>query len=242
MLAVLLKSEKRVNVIELILILGFTYMSLYSVRNIPLFAIIVAPIIIKRLDAMMQNSKNKVVLFLNAKSQNIAETDRTTRGVAWPVLTLCVVVIFVSLGMVQHSFDPEKKPVEAVKFLKTEPVSGNMFNNDEFGDYVIYAAYPEYRVFFDGRSDMYGVEHMKDYFKVTGLQHGWEDVFETYDIRWVFFDADSLLSRYLLERPDWHLIYADKVAHIYVQDIPEYQYLIEKYPDVVPVVVEEDSK
>ena len=103
---------------------------------------------------MMQNSKNKAVLFLNAKSQNLAETDRTTRGVAWPVLALCVVVLFISMGMVQHSFDPEKKPVDAVKFLKTETVSGNMFNNDEFGDYIIYEAYPEYRVFFDGRSDM----------------------------------------------------------------------------------------
>ena len=111
-----------------------------------------------------------------------------------------------------------------------------MFNNDEFGDYVIYAAYPQYRVFFDGRNDMYGVEHMKDYFKVIRLRKDWEKVLETYDIQWIFFDANSLLSRYLRERPDWHLIYADQVAHIYVMDIPEDEYLIEEYQEVEPIV------
>jgi hypothetical protein len=238
-LAVLFMAKNRLNWIELILVLGFTYMSLYSVRNITLFAIIVAPIIVRRLDEMMQNSKNKAVLFLNAKSQSFAETDRTTRGYAWPVAACCVVLFLGAVGIIQHGFDPKKKPVEAVNFLENEPISGNMFNNDEFGDYLIYAAYPKYRVFFDGRSDMYGVDHMKEYFKVTGIQTGWKEVLKKFDIRWVFFNADSLLSRYLLEQPDWHLIYADKVAHIYVQDLPEYQYLIEKYPHVVPVKVEE---
>ncbi len=242
MLAVLLRSKKRVNVIELILILGFTYLSLYSVRHVTLYAIIVAPIMLRRLDDMMQNSKNKVILFLNKRSEKVTEVDRITRGFVWPSAALCVTVLMAALGLIQHGFDPEKKPVHAVEFLKTEPVSGNMFNNDEFGDFLIYAAYPQYRVFFDGRSDMYGVEHMKKYRKVIRLEHGWEQVLETYDIGWVFFNADSLLSRYLQERLDWHLIYADKVAHIYTRDIAEYQSLIEKYPDVEPVVSENDQK
>jgi hypothetical protein len=180
MLAVLLKSKNRVNLIELFLILGFTYMSLYSVRNITLYAIIVAPIILRRLEDMMQQSQNKILLFLNTRSEKIAEVDRTTRGYVWPVFTLCVVVLLAIFGLIQHEFDPGKKPVDALEFLKTEIISGNMFNNDEFGDYIIYSAYPEYRVFFDGRSDMYGVEHMKNYYKVTQLKHGWEDVLETH--------------------------------------------------------------
>ena len=239
MLAVLMTSRLRLNLIELILVLGFTYMSLYSVRNIPLYSIIVAPIIIRRLDLMMRESKNRAVQFLNARSQSFAETENTAKGYLWPSLAVCLVLFMLVFGGVKHSFDPEEKPVEATRFLQEEHISGNMFNDDEFGDYVIYAAYPEYRVFFDGRNDMYGVEHMKDYLRVIRLGFGWEDVFKEYNIDWVFFNADSLLSRYLLERPDWQLIYADMVAHIYVRVIPEYEYLIEKYPDVEPVVYEE---
>jgi len=239
MLAVLITSRLRLNLIELILVLGFTYMSLYSVRNIPLFAIIVAPIIIRRLDDMMRQSENRVIRFLNERSASFMETEKEAKGFLWPALAVCLVLGMLVLGGVRHYFDPEIKAVDAVEFLKEEHIPGNMFNDDEIGDYIIYAAYPQYRVFFDGRNDMYGVEHMQDYLRVVSLGRNWENVLEKYDIQWIFFNADSLLSRYLLERDDWHLIYADMVAHIYVQDIPKYEYLIEKYADVEPVVWEE---
>ena len=235
-LAVLMISRKRVNFIELTLILLFTYMSLYSVRYITLFVFVSAPIVLKRLETWFMNSDNSSIKFLNRRSDSFAETDVKARGFFWPTAATILIIILTITGVVKHNFDPDKKPINAVNFLKDEPIPGNMFNNDEFGDYIIYAAYPEYQVFVDGRNDMYGKNHMKQYIKVRGLGAGWENVLEEHDIDWVFFDADSLLSRYLLEREDWHLIYADKVAHIYVRDIPEYEYLIEKYPDVEPVV------
>jgi hypothetical protein len=238
-LGVLMISRYRVNLIELGLVLGFVYMSLYSVRNIPLFAIIVAPIVLKRMDAWFRESSNPLIKFLNRRSDSIAETDAKARGIFWPIFASFVFILMSLPEVREHSFDPQKKPVTAMEFLKKEHIRGNMFNDGEFGDYVIYKAYPQYKVFFDGRNDMYGADHVKDYLKVVSLGARWEKVLEEYDIDWIFFDADSLLSRYLLEREDWHLIYADKVAYIYVRDIPEYEYLIEKYPDVVPVVYED---
>jgi hypothetical protein len=235
MIAVLMNSKSGLNLIELFLVLGFTYLSLYSARYIPLFAIIVGPIIIKRFDLMLRESNNRVILFLNGKSQSYAEIEEKTRGHLWPALALGLVVLLAISGGIKHSFNPGKKPVAAVEFLQQEHIPGNMFNNDEFGDYIIYASYPEYRVFIDGRSDMYGVDHMKEYRKVISLEKGWGNVLEAHEIQWIFYNADSLLSRYLLERQDWHLLYADKVAHIYVRAIQEYEYLINKYQDVQPV-------
>lgn len=235
-LSVLTITKKRLNVIELILIIFFIYMSLYSVRYITLFSIIVAPIVLKRLDASFRESNHKIIRFLNRKSESIAETDAQAKGVLWPSLAVIAALIFATTGFVKHTFDPEKKPVQAVEFLQKEHVPGHMFNNDEFGDYLIYTAFPEYRVFIDGRSDMYGTKHCKDYLSVRSLGANWGDILNRYKIQWVFFDADSLLSRCLSQRTDWHLIYADKVAHIYVKDIPEYKCLIEKYKNVEPVI------
>ena len=62
-----------------------------------------------------------------------------------------------------------------------------------------------------------------------------------YNIDWIIYNANSPLSMFLMERDDWKLIYADKVANIFVKDIPEYQYLIEKYPDVELVIDEEEE-
>ena len=49
-----------------------------------------------------------------------------------------------------------------------------MYNEYEFGDYIIYLLYPQYKVFIDGRADMYGTEWMKEYYKVKSLEPGWE--------------------------------------------------------------------
>jgi hypothetical protein len=142
----------------------------------------------------------------------------------------------VAMGKIEYKFNEKIKPMAAIEFLKKEKISGNMYNNDEFGDCLIYGAYPMYKVFFDGRSDMYGVERLKEYIKIHNFDQGWEDTLAKYHIAWIFYNADSSFSRFLLIHKDWKLIYADKVANIFVKNIPEYQYLINKYPSVKPIV------
>ncbi len=68
-----------------------------------------------------------------------------------------------------------------------------MFDDIEFGDYIIYAAWPEYRVFVDGRNDIYGVDIFKEYQKIAGIKPGWNEVLKTYDISWIIYNANSAL-------------------------------------------------
>ena len=235
-LLVLLLSTKKLRLLEIVIFIVFSYMSFYSIRYTAIFSIIMTPILIKKIDMFCHNSDNSIIKYLNERSKNIAFAEKKAKGILYPIIIVVVSFILGYAGIINYNFDPEKKPVDAVKFLLKENISGNMFNNDEFGDYLIYTAYPKYRVFFDGRSDMYGEEIMKKYFKVTGIEYNWEKVIEEYKIGWIFFDANSLLSRYLYERPEWHLVYADKVAHIYVKNESDYEDLIRKYPDVKPIV------
>jgi hypothetical protein len=233
-------SILRLNIIETMLVLLFTHMSLYSARYIPLYSIILSPIIGKRIDDILESirGRNLVKRFL-ALSDRTGSTDSLTRWHIWSFLTIAVLIFMLFSGKIEYGFDKKKLPVDAVQFLKKEKIKGNMFNNDEFGDYIIYAAWPEYKVFFDGRSDMYGEERMREYFKIIGIRTGWEDVFKKYNVNLVIYQPNSALSNYLLERNDWKLIYADKVADIFVKNTPENHSLIEKYPDVKQVIVED---
>ena len=79
-----------------------------------------------------------------------------------------------------YQFDEKVFPVAAVEFLKREPIAGNMFNNDEFGDYIIFTAWPAYRVYIDGRSDMYGEKYGGDYLKIADVQPGWKEILKKY--------------------------------------------------------------
>jgi hypothetical protein len=234
-------SKIKANLIELLLILMFLNMSLYSVRYIPLFGIIAVPILLRLIRSIMEQSTGKIANFIKKRAAGISETDASARGYLWPIAALVVVVVLTASGRINYEFDAKTKPVAAVEFLKNEHINGNMFDNDEFGDYIIYAAWPEYKVFVDGRSDMYGVDIMKEYLKVITIKPGWDEVLKKYNITWVIYNAKTALSVLLMERDDWKLIYADKVANIFVKDIPENRYLIEKYPDVELVVDEEEE-
>ena len=234
-------SRIRLNIIELTLILLFTHMSLYSARYIPLFAIIVAPVLVKQAEPMLEQSGGKFISFFKKRASNISLIDASARGYLWPILAVALVAVLVAKGKIEHSFDEKIKPVAAVEFLKKETLHGNMFDNDEFGDYIIYAAWPQYKVFFDGRSDMYGTDIAKEYLKVRNFEQEWEKIIEKYDISWIIYNANSVFSRFLLQNNDWKLIYADKVANIFLKDIPENQRLIEKYSNVEPVI-EEDTE
>ena len=233
-------SLLKLNVIEAMLVMLFTHMSLFSARYIPLYAIILSPLIAKRIDDFIGIlSDRRLVKKFISISDRAVTTDSQTKGYLLSFFAIAVPIIMVSMGKLDYNFDKKKLPVDAVHFIKKEKIKGNMFNNDQFGDYIIYAAWPEYKVFFDGRSDMYGVKRMKEYGKVIRIEQGWDKVLEKYNINWIIYGANSCLTQFLLERNDWKLIYADKVANIFVRNMPENKLLINKYPDVRPVRVEE---
>jgi hypothetical protein len=236
-------SALRLNAIEVILVLLFTHMSLYSARYIPLYAIILSPILGNHIETLLHDFRERrLIKRFIAISERTTKTDSMTKYHVWFILTIATLSIMVFTGKIHYTFDKKRLPVDAVQFMQKEKIPGKMFNNDEFGDYIIYAAWPQYKVFFDGRSDMYGKEKMKEYFKIMGIETGWQDVLTKYDISWVIFNTKSALSSFLLERNDWKLIYSDKVANIFVRNIPDYTALITKYPNVKPVVVKDDEE
>ena len=238
-IGILAVARTSLNTMEFMLVLLFAYMSLYSARSIPIFAIIITPILVRRLQLILQKVNNHFANFLRHRSENLKLVDASARGHLWSIISVLGVSVLALNGKIAFKFDETIKPVAAVEFLKKEKIKGNMFNNDEFGDYLIYAAWPQYRVFFDGRSDMYGKTWGEQYLKIANLQPGWERTLDKNNMTWVFFGAASPLSVILLEKKEWQLVYADKVAAIFVKKIPENRFLIDRYPDVKPVVLNE---
>jgi hypothetical protein len=232
-------SKKRLNAIEICLILLFAHMALFSVRYIPLFSIIAAPILTKQIDLVLEIYDGKFNNIIKKKAVSLSETDSSTKGYFYPAIAILLVILLAANGYLIHSFDGNKKPIAAAEFLEQEFVDGNMFNEYEFGDYIIYRNYPKYKVFIDGRADMYGVGLFKEYLKVVSFETGWEEIIKKYNINWIFFPSNSEFSRFLIINNDWHLIYADKVANIFVKRIPDNMSLINKYKNIAPVIEEE---
>jgi hypothetical protein len=229
-------SRKTSDATELILVLIFTNMALYSARYIPLFALITAPILTGKADEARDLVSGSFAEYYRGTSENIASIDSRATGFLWPAVAVFIVAAAVCSGQFPHYFDERIKAVAAGEFLMKEKIPGNMFNDDEFGDYLIYRGQQSYKVFVDGRTDMYGERILKDYNKVISFEPGWEDILNKYRITWIFYDSDSRFSRYLLKDSNWVLIYSDKVASIFVKNLPQYRPLIEKYRGVKPAI------
>jgi hypothetical protein len=225
-------SRRALNFIELTLVLLLSYMALYSVRHVSLFALVVAPILLSSCESILDRLPDRILQFYKIRIRNLAAINAELRGYLWPVSSVLLIVGLAASGTLQYRFSEKKFPVAAVEFLKNQPIAGNMFNNDEFGDYLIFSTWPAYRVFMDGRSDMYGEKYGRAYFRAAQAQRGWKDVFEKYDITWVLFDTDSPLTAALLEQRDWQIIYSDHVATIFVKNVPAHRSLLTKYASV----------
>jgi hypothetical protein len=143
--------------------------------------------------------------------------------------------------LMDYRHDKKIFPVDAMEFVKQNRISGKMFNNDGWGGYIIYTSYPEYKVFFDGRSDMYGVEFLKEYVNTARAKPGYMDVLDKYGAGWAIFDANSPLCQLLARADGWKLVYADTTADVLVRDVPEYSELINRYPGVQFVRKEDDG-
>jgi hypothetical protein len=240
-LAIFAVSATKADIIELALIVLFTHLALYSARGIPLFAIVVSPILVKHATLLLDQAGGRLAAYCKRKSANIAAVDSSVRGTLWPVGAALAIAILVASGKIDFRFDDKAHPVAAVEFLKRENLNGRMFNNDAFGDYLIYAAWPQYRVFLDGRSDMYGASVIEEYLKVIQLNPDWEKVLDKYHAGLIFEPANSPLSILLLERKDWRLVYADTVANIFVKNTPENKATIDRFKDVKPVPPQSDA-
>jgi hypothetical protein len=103
--------------------------------------------------------------------------------------------------------------VDAVKWLKTNPQEGRMFNFFTWGGYLLYRLWPEQLVFIDGQTDFYGEALSREYVQVEALQPGWEDVLSKYNVSWVMTQNDQPLEHALFEN-NWEVLYKDDTAVI----------------------------
>ncbi len=232
LIASLAWSRARLHPIEVGLIVFFTYMALYSVRYVSLFAIIVSRPLLRTLESASSRMPPRFMQLYMRRSQNLSTLEASMSHYLWPAIALSITVVLAHLGLLHFEFSKTHFPVAAVEFLKREAIPGNIFNLDEFGDYMIFAAWPEYKVFIDGRSDMYGSTRVNDYRKIADGQPEWQKTIDKYNISWVFFAPRSPISAILKSQPNWSLIYTDEVASIFVRNIPEHQSLIAKYSRV----------
>ena len=213
-LFILSRGWKKSSLAEGSLMMGWAALGLFGVRNLPIFAIVAAPILASHVQAAA--SGNIRLLRLEARFQAL---EKSARGLLWPILTVALVCGLLAGGIhldpqrTGYRFRPDVFPVQAVDWVESNPQSGNMFNEFGWGGYLIYRLWPDYKVFMDGQL-FYGETITRHHQQILNAEPGWEDVVQQYDIRWMLVPVDKPIARFLLIHPGWKILYQDDTALI----------------------------
>jgi len=210
------RAWKKLPLAEVLLLTGWAFLGIYSARNIPLFAIVTAPILANYCQPIIQ----RISLFQKIDRQ-VSALERQLRGFLWPL----VAILFVSALLLSghkldaqkqgYKFNPVEFPVEASNWLEQNPQAGNMYDYFPWGGYLIYRFWPEQRVFIDGQLDFYGEEFTREYKQILSADEGWEDLVAQYDIAWMLIPPDEPLAILLRTDPGWARLYEDQTAVIF---------------------------
>jgi hypothetical protein len=101
--------------------------------------------------------------------------------------------------------------VAAAAVIEKLPEQARLLSTDKFGGYLIYRFAGARKVFFDGRSDFYGAEFLKQYGRLMQARPGWRRQVDEFGFTHALLPNDySLLGA--LEETGWRRLYADGVA------------------------------
>jgi hypothetical protein len=193
---------------SILLTLVFGYAALRSMRNIPLFAIVAIPVLSEQIGSLVKIRPDN-------------RTPSRLLRLAVPVLMACVVLVvgvrYVQVVREQPTTEAKIFPKAAVDWLLENQPEGNLFNSYGWGGYLIWRTYPEYRVYIDGRADVYGDSFIYDYMSIYRAESGWQDKLKNEGIQTVLVETDAPLANMLLQSSAWHIVFTDKTSTIFMR-------------------------
>jgi hypothetical protein len=211
---------------ESLLLLLFGHAGLLAARNIPLFAIVAAPLVAAAVHAwLMRLPDLQVAGWLRRAGARFnelaAETTATDALPRWHVVSAAGFAMVLALLFApappkrfRAEFDTKSYPTGAIEILRRD-ASARVFTNDEWGDYLIWRLYPKGKVFVDGRSDFYGDEFENKYIDVLNVKYDWQKTLDSFGVNTILMPPGAPLAGVLKENSRWRNVYEDSVVVVF---------------------------
>ena len=190
------------------------FAALDAVRHIPIFVLLAMPVITAALPAASTASAN------TEPSPGPSRLRPLFNIVAVILMAMFALVRWVSLARSQDAREAREFPQKAVEFLRAGDYPRNIFVYYDWGGYAIWKLYPEYRVFVDGRADLYGDDHLRQFMTAVQLRTGWREVLDNWRVEAVLVPPACALAQALLLDPNWHTAFSDSKAILLVRKQP----------------------
>jgi hypothetical protein len=218
----LARSGRQADWTDLGLVALWTGWSLFAARNIAIFGLVTAPILARYGDLAWTRQWQvwgyEQTPFSAAPHNSKLSPQHSKLN--WLLLALIVVAALIKIVVpltpkANLTAEQASLPYDAVEFIKTEQLPGPIFNNYNWGGYLIFKLWPVYPVYIDGRTDLYDDAFIRRYLKVMVADEGWEQILQEDRIKLVLVEPGSILAKFLRLNPAWLERYRDDMAVIF---------------------------
>jgi hypothetical protein len=195
--------------------------SCIAIRNIPLFCIISLPVTVS-------------ICSLVAESFSMARYVRTPLfAVISGTLIIAAIGCSGSLldftGKYHFGTGDAHQARYAAEFVRQCHIQGNMFNDYDFGGYLIKKLYPQKHVFIDGRLVEFGYDQVEKSFNYMKPEV-WNELDRKYHFTAAIIPQEYYYAASNFDRmEDWILVYWDDGAMVYMRKCPENEHLIKLF-------------
>lgn len=208
-------ATKRASAGELFLLVVTGFGALRSARHIPIFALIAVPILARHVWSLLTERGWE-------KRLTTPEAPAAAGALAFTIIFLLAPA---ALGAfrVQHfvanqpAYEAKNYPVGAVNYLQKNHLPGPIYNRYGWGGYLIRRLYPDYRVYIDGRADVYGDAFMVETMKTFDGHPQWREPLDRLAVRTVLIPPTAPLSSLLRQDNQWQKVYEDRQAVIFTK-------------------------
>ena len=214
-------SRKRVRPSSLLMLAATGYAGLRSGRNVPFFALAAMPLLAEH--AWIWLSRQTWGVWLT-KPEKTEDGTQLFLKVALNILVFIVAPLalcFIRVQQVaarQAADEAHIFPVAAVEFIRENRLPQPIFNEYGWGGYMIWKLQPDYRVYIDGRADVYGDAFMEEFLKTHDGIGDWRAPLEREGVRTVAVNPNTPLASLLRQDKDWRKRFEDKQSVIFVRE------------------------
>jgi len=214
---ILALSQK--NLAHFLLTAMFLWAGLRSARVLPLVALLILPLANAAFAEALRNARGLRQPIRRGLDAALAYSARLRRidlrlG-GWAFSALAVAASLLLLQTPAYSrrigFPPATFPVAASQAVEQLPAGARILTSDSYGGYLIYRFAGARKVYFDGRSDFYGVDFLKQYIVLMEARPGWRRIAASYGFTHALLPNASPLNAALLQT-GWTTLYHDGVA------------------------------
>lgn len=223
-------GRARLSAADVGLILVFANLGLTSVRHVPLFAVVAAPPLAAALqEAVAKWRRVDWARIRDAARRRMPSLAPALTAPGAPVVAGAVLLLTAVsahwAGMARVPTNPlrldlaeSRYPGRTMTFIRENRLPLQLFSVYAWGGYELWRLYPEYRMFMDGRTHVYGSAVLKDFLDVVNVSPRWQVVLDKWQVQTILALRSSPLSETLLAQGGWRLVFTEREAVVFVRE------------------------